>query len=183
MALNFTTGTEGIVQKDYHVFIEEADAAGLQAAIATYTGTPTKTNLDALVGNNLIGGLMKEVGELRKDSIEATMDDGDTVEGNTVGEIVMNKEGNFTAELLNTTAANIKTLEGLDRKSCAIVLLEKDTHKVDGNTVKTAILINNIAIKYTENITGGDIARSTFSSVKNVPSAGAYRHLADVVWT
>lgn len=176
MALNLTTGTEGIVQKDYHVFIEEAGATGLQALITTYLGSSSKTNLNAVTD------AMKEVGELRKDSIESVLEDGDTVEGNIVGEIVMNKQGNFTAELLNTTAANIAELESLDRKSCAIVLLEKDTHKIGSDNVKTAILINNVAIKYTENITGGDIARATFSSVKNTPSAGAFRHLADVVW-
>lgn len=172
MALS--TGTAGVVQKDYQVYIAAEDESELQAAIATYLSSPSKANANAVIA------IMKEVGELRKDSIDMSLEDGDTVEGNTVGELVMNKQGEFVAELINTTADNIAALEALDRKSCTIVMREKDSHVIGAADIKTVILINKIALKYSEKITGGDIARSTITLSKKTPTASAYRHIADV---
>lgn len=169
-----TPGTTGVKQKDYRVYLALASTTGLQNAITEYLGANTKTKMTAITG------LMKEVGELRKDSIDLALDNGDSVEGNTVGEIVMNKQGSFTAELLNTTAENIAALEALDGASCAVVIEEKDTHLVGAATCKTTYLLNNLVVNYTEKVTGGDIARSTISINRKTPTASSFRHLADI---
>lgn len=169
-----TTGTTGVKQKDYRVYIAEAATSGLPAAIAAYIASNTKTLL------NVATNLMAEVGELRKDSIDLGLDNGDSVEGNTLGEIVMNKQGSFSAELLNTTADNIAALEALDGVSCAVIIVEKDTHLVGGNTCKTCYVLNNLVMNYTEKVTGGDIARSTITISRKTPTASSFRHIADV---
>lgn len=169
MALTY--GTTGIKQKDYHVYVALANASGLDAAITTYTGTSSKTNLNALIG------LMAELGECRADSIDLGIADGDSIEGNVLGKIVLNKTGTFTAELINATPDNINALELLDGNACSIVLLERDTH---GTNMKTAIVMNKFNLSYSEKITGGDSIRSTINIEKNVPDAGSFRHIADV---
>lgn len=174
MALSY--GTEGIRQKDYHVYIGLASTSGLAAAITTYVSTPTQAHL------NTITGLIDELGECRADSIDLGIADGDSIEGNVLGKIVMNKVGTFTAELINATPANIGELETLDGQSCTIVLLERDTHNVGTPPVayKTAILMDGFNLSYSEKITGSDSIRSTINIEKSVPSASAFRHIADL---
>jgi len=168
------TGTTGVLEKDWHVYIADYETGDLQGAIGAYLDSKTEINIETVTN------LMGELGELRADSIELGIEKGDTVEGNTLGEIVLNKAGSFTCELINATPGNIAILEALDRANCTIVMIEKDTHDVDGVAHKTVILMNGFAVSYTEKITGSDIIRSTISIARNVPTASAFRNIADV---
>lgn len=172
MALTY--GTAGVKQKDYRVYIGLASKSGLADAIATYEGTQNKTNLAA------VQALLDELGECRADSIDLGIDDGDSVDGNVLGKIVLNKAAKFTAELINATPANISALEALDGKTCTILMIERDGRVIDATIMKTAILMNNITISYSEKITGGDSIRSTINVEKSVANAGAFRSIHDI---
>lgn len=169
MALTY--GTAGIKQKDYRVYLDSSAAAGVSAALATYRGSKTKTNLNALIAT------LDELGECRADSISITAENGDTIEGNVLGEIVLNKACAMVAELINATPENIAALELLDGVPVTVVVIEKDTH---GATLKTAIVIDGIAMSYSENITGGDSIRSTVNLSRNVPTVGSFRSIDDI---
>lgn len=164
-------GTDGIKQKDYRVYIGSSSTAGLDSAVATYRGTPSKANIESVIT------LLNELGECRADSITVTAEDGDNVEGNVLGNIVLNKACAMAAELINATPSNISALEELDGSPVTVVIMEKDTH---GTNLKTVILIHNIVMSYTENITGGDIIRSSIALSQNTPTVGAFRHIADI---
>jgi len=168
-----TTGTEGIKQKDYRVYIGTlADSA---ATLASYIASKTKTTFASMVAT------MSELGECRADSIEVNTDKGDTIEGNTQGEIVLNKAGTFAAELINTTVANIEALEALDGVSVVVALYELNTHTQSGTgSFKTAIVIPSAVISYSESIKGSDSIRSTVNITKNTPKVGDFRILADL---
>lgn len=169
--MSLSYGTDGIKQKDYRVYVALANTAGLAAAITTYLASSNKSNVDAVIA------LLDELGECRADSIDLGIADGDSIEGNVLGKIVLNKTGTFTAELINATPTNIAALEELDGNACTIMLVERDTH---GDDLKTCILMNNFNLSYSEKITGGDSIRSTINIEKNVPDAGSFRHIADV---
>lgn len=171
MAINLTTGTAGIKQKDYKVYIETDTLSG--TAMDTFLGIaePSSTNVATLLA------ALKELGECRADSIDLGIDDGDSIEGNTLGKIVLDKTGTFTVELINATPANITALEGIDGVSCNIVLVERETH---GVSLKTVIAMSNVVVSYTEKITGGDSIRSTVSVEKSVPNAASFRRIVDV---
>jgi len=169
--MSLSYGTDGIKQKDYHVYVGLAITAGLAAAITAYLANSSKTNADA------VKNLLDELGECRADSIDLGVADGDSIEGNVLGKIVLSKTGTFTAELINATPTNIAALEELDGNACTIMLVERDTH---GDDLKTCILMNNFNLSYSEKITGGDSIRSTINIEKNVPDAGSFRHIADV---
>jgi hypothetical protein len=180
MALTY--GTEGIKQKDYRVYIANSDiddekSSGVAAAVATYDGAKNKNNIQALIT------ALDELGECRTDSIAVTAENGDTVEGNVLGEIVLNKACSMAAELINSTPSNIEALADLDSMPVTVVIIEKDTHNVSDNATKTAIVINNIVMSYSENITGGDSIRAMVNLSRNVPSVGDFRSIADIDWS
>lgn len=175
-------GTDGIKQKDYRIYVGLSDNSTLQSAINTYITTPTQTNLNVLIDDpgGQLATKLQEFGECRADSIDMGIADGDSVDGNVLGKIVLNKTGTFTAELLNATPANIAAIELLDGQTCTVLMLERDTHLVSGTANKTAILMNGFNLSYTEKITGGDSIRSTITIEKSVPSAGSFRVIADL---
>lgn len=180
-------GKTGLKPKDYAVYIGLADNATLKDAIADYEGAtpPTQALLNALLDTQ--GGSdvtkLQQLGECRADSIDLGLEDGDSVEGNILGKIVLNKNGKFTVELINATPANIAALEELDGQNCTVVLLERDTHIAENGTdvVKTAILMDEIMISYSEKITGSDSIRSTLTSEKSVSSPRAFRSIHDLI--
>jgi len=168
-----TSGTEGILQKDWEVHVSlHATSA---SAITTFKGSKTKINADAIITAMGASGNGGELGECRADSIESALADGDKVTGNKSGEITLNKAGSFTAELMNMTPANIACLEALDGQACDILMKEVDTH---GSTMKTIILIENHVISYAESIK--QQATGTITVARKVARASAWRTLSDV---
>jgi hypothetical protein len=170
MALTY--GSEGIKQKDYQVYIGEYTGTAKTAA-DTYLGTQNKTNAVALQT------ALTELGELRADSISVTVENGDTVEGNNIGEIVLNKACAMVAELINATPDNINALAALDGKAVVVMIKEKDAR----SNKRTVIVINNVVMSYSENITGGDIPRASISLSRSVANVGNFRIINDIDYT
>lgn len=167
MALTY--GSEGIKQKDYQVYIGEY-TGGAKTAADTYIATQNKANANALEA------ALTQLGELRADSISVTAENGDTVEGNNIGEIVLNKACAMMAELINATPANINALAALDGSAVVVMIKEKDAR----NNVRTVIVINNVVMSYSENITGGDIPRASISLSRSVANVGNFRIINDI---
>lgn len=170
MALSY--GSEGIKQKDYKVYIGEYTGAAATAAGA-YITAQNKTTAAALQA------ALTELGELRADSISVTAENGDTVEGNNVGEIALNKACAMMAELINATTNNINELAGLDGKAVIVMIKEKDAR----GKIQTVIVINNVVMSYSENITGGDIPRASISLSRSVANVGNFRIINDIDYT
>ena len=167
MALTY--GSEGIKQKDYQVYIGKYDST-IKTAANTYIETQNKANAVSLENE------LTQLGELRADSISVTAENGDTVEGNNIGEIVLNKACAMVAELINATPDNINALAELDGQAVVVMIKEKDAR----NDVRTVIVINNVVMSYSENITGGDIPRASISLSRNVANVGNFRIINDI---
>jgi hypothetical protein len=180
MALEY--GTTGIKQKDWDVYVAQ-NGDSHASAMTTYKSIQDKTNLDALM--TAMSGVTNggRLGECRADSIDLGLDKGDTVDGNNLGEIVLNKACTFAAELINATPANIAALEDIDGLACDVLLVEVDTHDVSGSPYKTAVLLENLVVNYAEKITGGDSIRSTVSISRNVGSPSSFRIIDDIDYT
>jgi len=170
MALTY--GTNGIKQKDYQVYI--AATATAATTLGSYKSAKNLTTLGNLTD------AMTQLGELRTDSISITAENGDTVEGNNVGEIVLNKACAMAAELINATPTNINALSLMDGTAVTVVVVEKDFHKVDEADYKTVIVIENLVMSYSENITGGDIPRASISISRSVANVADFRIIDDV---
>ena len=170
MALSY--GSEGIKQKDYQVYIGQYNGA-IKTAADAYHQNQTKVNVAALET------ALTELGELRADSISVTAENGDTVEGNNIGEIVLNKACAMMAELINATPDNINALAALDGQAVVVMIKEKDAR----NNKRTVIVINNVVMSYSENITGGDIPRASISLSRSVANVGNFRIINDIDYT
>lgn len=193
MALTY--GTEGIKQKDWKVWLLHG---GKYPNIHEYMRSvddkiDSKGYGDAFNEVSQVLNASEHLGECRKDSISWSTENGEVVEGNEVGEIVLAKNCSFTVELINATAENINELmSNFDGSRFYIILEElngrtknwetlehppnnivesKDTHEIISIG---AVGGSNISVS--ESIAGGDIPRVTITINDIVPSIGDFRY-------
>jgi hypothetical protein len=141
---------------------------------------------------------MYHVGEMRADSIDVSVQDGDSIDGNEKGKIVLGKSGTFTAELINSTPEIIEFLTGLDGHECVIMLEEIDdtrlksyygamleTHEiiVIGNVpAMLAGLTDNVgcSFSFSEKAAGKNIVISTINVEKSISTVKEFRSIEDL---
>jgi len=200
MALNY--GTLGIRQRDYRVYIAlQSQLAALCAALVDFFGEyNTGSYYNAYIHlETIMASKMTHIGEMRKDSIDSSITDGDSIEGNEIGKFVMSKTGTFACELINATPDNKNALAAADGQEAIIMLVElNDTRMENFNDAGTffqlheLIFIANVdsiiagsvsgvggSFSYSEKDTGGTIPTSTISIEKSVPNAGSFRKIID----
>ncbi len=193
MALTY--GTEGIKQKDWKVWLLDGSYqsnphAGMLDLKTDIDGQAYFTAFDIL---GIFLTASEHLGECRKDSISWSTENGEVIEGNEAGEIVLGKNCSFTVELINATAENINELMSDFDGSRFYIILEElngrtrnwatgeappndivesnDTHEI---IVLGAVGGSNISVS--ESITGGDIPRATITMNDVVPSVGDFRY-------
>jgi hypothetical protein len=137
------------------------------------------------------------VGEMRADSIDVSVQDGDSIEGNEIGKTVLGKSGTFSAELINSTPEIVDFLTGLDGHECVVLLEEVsdvrlksyngamlETHEiiVIGNMPAIlAGLTDNVggSFHFSEKVTGKNIAISMLNVEKSVSTVREFRSIED----
>ena len=200
MALNY--GTLGIRQRDYRVYIAfESQLAALCAELVSFFEDYDSGAYAAAYGHleTIMASKMTHIGEMRKDSIDSSIADGDSVEGNEIGKFVMSKTGTFACELINATPDNKNALAAADGQEAVIMLVElNDTRMENFNDagaffqLHELIFIANVdsiiagsvsgvggSFSYSEKDTGGTIPTSTISIEKKVPKAASFRKIID----
>ncbi|MDY0387418.1 MAG: hypothetical protein RBT65_09885 [Methanolobus sp.] len=201
-------GVAGIRQRDYRVWIafENAGSGEFDFVTAIDTlddvfkylyGTPVdyaqaKSLLDLVKQN------MYHVGEMRADSIDVSVQDGDSIDGNEKGKIVLGKSGTFTAELINSTPEIIEFLTGLNGHKCVIMLEEINDARLesyDGAMLETheIIVIGNVpamldglidnvgcSFSFSEKAAGKNIVISTINVEKSISTVKEFRSIEDL---
>lgn len=202
-------GLEGIRHADYKVYIAgKSTKGGLDPDFAEISG-----NIKNIINNNsefsvdLVRGIdriileCEPIGEFRRDSIEITGEEGNTIESNEIGEISLSKQCSFTAELVNTTADNINILEEMSQSGAVFVLEEmasnagkiqdKDYSAYEYQDMRRYIIIANLAsagdgdvrskFSVSDKNTGGDVPRATIKVAMNTGKVSNFRLLRDVI--
>lgn len=200
-------GVAGIRQRHYRVWIAFENAGSgefdfvyavdalddmfthIYASPAQYEDA--KTKLDAAKE------YMYHVGEMRADSIDVSVQDGDSIEGNEIGKTVLGKSGTFSAELINSTTEIVEFLASLDGHECVIMLEEIDDTRLksyDGAMLETheIIVIGNIPailtgltdnvgciFSFSEKAAGKNIAISMLNVEKSVSTVREFRSIED----
>lgn len=141
--------------------------------------------------------LAYHVGEMRADSIDVSVQDGDSIEGNEIGKTVLGKSGTFSAELINSTPEIVDFLTGLDGHECVVLLEEVsdvrlksyngamlETHEiiVIGNMPAIlAGLTDNVggSFHFSEKVTGKNIAISMLNVERSVSTVREFRSIED----
>lgn len=178
MALSY--GTEGIKQKNWVLWLLKPSVAAT-VVYSDFVNTHTAGAFSTVIGNqeNVIGML----GELRNDSVSLTAENGDTVEGNIVGEITINKVCALNAELINATIENCNELATYDGRQVIAVMF--DSENIDSNfhpiSGATCILVDSATLNYNETVTGGDIVRATISLSKSPSRVDDFRKIFEVI--
>jgi len=179
MALSY--GTEGIKQKNWVLWLFKQSMAANTEYI-DFVNQNKYAEFESLVRDyqdDIIGHL----GELRNDSVSLTAENGDTVEGNIVGEITINKVCALNAELINATIENCNELAEYD--GLPVIAVMFDSENVNGKFCPipdaTCIIVEGTTLNYNETVTGGDIVRATISLSKNPSRVDDFRKIFKVV--
>lgn len=184
-------GLTAVKLKNYIVYLAPSGTT-LSAAIAVFRAAgiaPSAAQWATLVAafTTANGGSTAHIGECRKDSIDLAISNGDTVEGNEVGQIVMNKQGTLSVELINCTPGNINVLETtFEGKACSVALRAVDASDSSAGVADlacSAIIIDNVVLAVAEKYTGGDVIRATLTLEKKVPTSTDFRSYHDIVLT
>lgn len=182
MALSY--GTEGIKQKNWVLWLLKPSMAAIEN-YSDFVGEEYDHDVGlfapAIVGNpNEVIGML---GELRNDSVSLTAENGDTVEGNIVGEITINKVCALNAELINATIENCNELATYDGRQVIAIMF--DSENIDSNfhpiSGATCIVVEGVTLNYNETVTGGDIVRATISLSKNPSRVDDFRKIFEAV--
>lgn len=200
MALNY--GTLGIRQRNYRVYIAlEHQLPDLCAELVLFFADYNTGGYYNAYGHleTIMASKMTHIGEMRKDSIDSSVVDGDSIEGNELGKFVMSKTGTFACELINATPDNKNALAAADGQEAVIMLVELNDTRMENFLDAGAffqlhelIFIANVdsilagsvkgiagSFSYSEKDTGGTIPTSTISIEKSVPNAGNFRKIID----
>ncbi len=178
MALSY--GTEGIKQNNWVLWLfKQSVVASLDYHDFVDTNEVGYSQFIFEDPADIIG----HVGELRNDSVSLTAENGDTVEGNIVGEIAINKVCALNAELINATIENCNELAEYD--GLPVIAMMFDSENVDSAFCPvggaTGIVIEGAKLNYNEMVTGGDIVRATISLSKNPSRVDDFRKIFKVV--
>jgi hypothetical protein len=202
-------GLDGIRQRSYRVWLVYPDSGstgwtGL-SLLSESIIVPITGNIDAYAYasafsdlSDFISDYSEKLGECRKDSIVLTAEDGESVEGNEIGTIILGKNCSFSCELLNATPANINALYAdVEAQTPFYILLEEvdgqtkmwptgkpapndytesnDTHEIIFVGVNNALVANIV-----ENHIGGGISTITLSANDTVAKVSDFRVIIDI---
>lgn len=200
MALNY--GVLGIRQRDYRVYIAfESQLTALCAELVSFFEDYDSGAYNDAYGHlqTIMASKMTHIGEMRKDSIDVSIADGDSVEGNEIGKFVMSKTGTFSCELINATPDNKNALANADSQEAIIMLVEISDNRMENFNDAGAffelheiVFVGNMesiidgldsgvggSFSYSEKDTGGTIPTSAISIEKKVPNAASFRKIID----
>ena len=179
--MSLSYGTEGIKQKNWVLWLVKPSMATIEE-YSGFINTHIAGEFSSAINGNqdeVIGVL----GELRNDSVSLTAENGDTVEGNIVGEIIINKVCALNAELINATIENCNELATYDGRP--VIAMMFDSENIDSNfhpiSGATCIIVDGATLNYNETVTGGDIVRATISLSKNPSRVDDFRKIFEVV--
>lgn len=199
-------GVAGIRQRDYRVWIAFENAGSgeldfVNAIDMIHEIYGYIENGEYSSAYNLFNELKEEmyhIGEMRADSIDVSVQDGDSIDGNEKGKIVLGKSGTFTAEIINSTPEIIEFLTGLDGHECVIMLEEINDARLksyDGAMLETheIIVIGNVpamlagltdnvgcSFSFSEKAAGKNIVISTINVEKSVSTVKEFRSIEDL---
>lgn len=139
------------------------------------------------VGRQIFHGSYLSVGQLDDNSVVLTGDDGDEIEANFSGTVPIDKACAFSADLINLTVENANKLEELDGTQVVAILREvvadADPVNYQGWSVlgnrQMFIIMENVTLSYSENLSGGDIMRGTIRFAKNPSKIGDFRIIGE----
>ena len=108
------------------------------------------------------GGLVwQEFGELRKDGFVSNLDDGETVEGNTKGEILVSQSGSITATMISLNEGTLSELSSNSGNDICVLAVSEDDSIL-------AFFYPDLRLNFNPSVTGGEIGTIEVTFNKDV---------------
>ena len=92
----------------------------------------------------------QEFGELRKDGFVSNLDDGETVEGNTKGEILVSQSGSITATMISLNEGTLSELSSNSGNDICVLAVSEDDSIL-------AFFYPDLRLNFNPSVTGGEI--------------------------
>ena len=117
-----------------------------------------------------------KLGITDKSSTEISVENGNTIETNELGEFILDKNGTVKAIKLDCSAADVEALQDLHKKAVALAFVFENT--VNPSDEKIIVFIPNINFIYTEEVTGGGNFIVNLELTKTVANVSEFRKVA-----
>ena len=197
-------GLEHAHKKDYRVWIHEWMDTGIDPGDGddNYGTEDLINNLRSDNPNitkfNFLSAMLAhstKLGECSRDSISVISDDGDDIEGNEVGNIILAKDCSFSAELINATPDNVNALMSKYDGNAFYIILEEvngRSKKLYDRNEESDVLFNDVHdiiiigsgkgfnISVSEAFTGSDVPRAIVSMKAKVQSISDFRRRVEI---
>ena len=102
-----------------------------------------------------------EFGELRKDGFVSNLDDGETVEGNTKGEILVSQSGSITATMISLNEGTLSELSSNSGNDICVLAVSEDDSIL-------AFFYPDLRLNFNPSVTGGEIGTIEVTFNKDV---------------
>jgi hypothetical protein len=143
-----------------------AEATTLAEYIALTALETTKYTLDALLALKDLetGGtnIFWEIGELRKDGYVCNLEDGDTIEGNTKGDVLTSQAGSIALTQISLSKAFLDELQTNDGNDVCVFAVSTDGDE------EFLIFNPDIRLNYNPSFTGGEFGMTEITFTKDV---------------
>ena len=143
----------------------DSESIGLQEYIKKFYGSANGYTLDELLstvdaetsGNKVF----YEFGVLRKDGFVSNLDDGDTIDTNTKGEILISQNGSITATMISLNEGTLsELLSNSGNDICVLAVSENDSI--------LAFFYPDLRLNFNPSVTGGEIGTIEVTFNKDV---------------
>ena len=179
-------GDGKLISRDFRLYFTEYNAndmvwdatSGASSTLQDYiklfnANTAGYTLANLLATKNIVEGIDEdpdtigidnvffEFGELRKDGFVSNLDDGETVEGNTKGEILVSQNGSITATMISLNTNTLSQLSSNNGNDICVLAVSEDDSIL-------AFFYPDLRLNFNPSVTGGEIGTIEVTFNKDV---------------
>lgn len=185
MAISANIYNANIQKRDLQVYVcpmaSSIEVTEGVTILDTVKDVDTAEGIKTLISGTEVDGekVFYQVGELLRDSITKTIGEGNSVEGNTLGKIVIDKSCELAMTLININKEVLDTLESLDGKTVCFLTYYKG-RATDGSEDEAEFFID-MPFVYNETMTGGEVGSVPISVKKEIVAVSDFSILLPVI--
>jgi len=172
-----TIGDGKLISRDFQIYFTSLTAnqnvwdkvaeedIELQKYIKRFNGSANEYTLEYLLqtadDRESTNKIFYEFGELRKDGFVSNLDDGETVEGNTKGEILVSQNGSITATMISLNTNTLSQLSSNNGNDICVLAVSEDDSIL-------AFFYPDLRLNFNPSVTGGEIGTIEVTFNKDV---------------
>ncbi len=155
---------------------EDAEEVTLITTVKKTDGEEGTSIIDLTKKQQASGvSFFKKIGELRRDSVVANITEGNSVEGNELGKVIIDKNAEISFSIINVNQEITDELDTIDGTDVCILMVSTDS---DG--VEEGEFFMDLPFNYNETMTGGEVGSINITLNKSFSNIDDYSILLPV---